>query len=256
MALALLGVGLLAPRCASVQREQRTVLSVEGASVEAREVDYGCEGEVMRTQVHRQVGGRLAVDHREPDGWNLGASVELLHGKLESASGFEPAPERSPYSLAGVGSYLGFDWPHLGLELGVGAAGGPDGALGVWPWGVAWGGQHDVLRVEAVLGRRGGLLDGRLARLGMAVPAEPLTFDVGLALVSRPMLEQSPESNERFTWGSKDREFGDLSAYVAVRVVMPAGVGGFVKVVGGPASGVHVGLSLWTDSLAEPPAGD
>src|SRR5687767_3628781 len=106
--------------CATIDRgASRASLSATAGHARAVESSYGCEGELLNRQVHRQLGGTVAARYEAQNGGIAQVDAGLLRGTLTGHAGFDPVASRSPYDIASGGLLVGWDWKGFGADLGA-----------------------------------------------------------------------------------------------------------------------------------------
>lgn len=136
-------VALLAVKCGGVNHgADRTVVGANGYYGTAVDKHYGCEGELLNTQRHKQMGAGASIRHEFRRGGLLGASVGVLRGapqeykQEDRHDGNESGPiDMSEYTLVNGSLRLGYDFAYLGGEGGVSIIKLVDGKAAAFPWG-------------------------------------------------------------------------------------------------------------------------
>lgn len=165
---------------ASHRRESRTSAAVGGGYLRTGSSSYGCGGELLSTQDHRQSVGSLGVEHESESGFS--AAVEVAAGRGEVVGYASRPSQQQPvlssatpmpsYRILGGHARLGYDLAWIGAELGLQLFAGEIGAL---PYGLLRVGSFDQgLSFEAQAGQRRATVDPSLLTVGM-VYKTPLT---------------------------------------------------------------------------------
>lgn len=174
------------------QREQRTSVQVGGGYVRAGESTFGCGGDLISTQDHRQRMGSLAVEHESESGWSAGAEVAALQGELVSFTAptqpnqpqLDPTARTQEYTLTAGHMRAGFDLAWIGAELGGSVVSG----LGPMPFGLLRAGNLvEGLSAELQAGRRRALSDPTVLAAALAYKAPNLRIRGALAAMARPL---------------------------------------------------------------------
>lgn len=178
---------------AARQRESRTSASVGGGYLRAGDSSYGCGGELISTQDHRQSVGSLGVEHEGESGFN--AAVEVAAGSGEvvaftSRSNNQQAPlaadTRLPnYRVLAGHARVGYDLAWIGAELGIQVLGGQIGAL---PYGLLRVGNLDQgLSLELQAGQRRAVADASLATFGAVYKTPETRVKLAAGLIGRQL---------------------------------------------------------------------
>lgn len=112
---------LTLPIWSCVSRQQRTIVTLDGAYGRADSVDSGCgEGPVVH-QVHGQGGGSVAIRHEAENGFMAGARGRLLVGRLLEYEEDGRPEDGHPgwYTMGSLGARLGMRGQYVGVELGA-----------------------------------------------------------------------------------------------------------------------------------------
>ena len=177
----------------SPQREDRTTVNVGGGYVRAGESAFGCGGNLISTQDHRQRVGSVGVEHESESGWSGAAEVAAAQGELLSytaaASAGQPAlapnPRLQEYPLIAGHLRGGIDLSWIGAELGGTAVGGAPPL----PYGLLrFGNLANGVSAELQAGRRRALADPTVASLAVAYKAPQLRVRAALAATGRALL--------------------------------------------------------------------
>ncbi|MEZ4267039.1 MAG: hypothetical protein R3F39_11730 [Myxococcota bacterium] len=110
---------MLLPQCAHTQ-QPRTIITASGELIRLHDRSYGCGGEVVDSQVHRQAAGGIAIHHETNQGLRVGGSVDYLRGALHSYSGDDPFVGRSPYGIGSLGFRIGSNVPNRAFTFDAG----------------------------------------------------------------------------------------------------------------------------------------
>jgi hypothetical protein len=236
----LIAACLLSTFCASVDRGRtRATLSFDGEYGFPGDRDYGCDGEVLNTQRHHQIGGKatLRVETRE---WLI-VQVDLggLYGKLDRSQNIEVSHRE--YFIGLVGLKVGRNWKNAGFDFGGGVLFSEDGDTALVP------------RLEFRLGRLGQVwfetgigpvhapFDGRAGYAGIGTDGGWYRFHAGGALVRRLLL--SPESGN-LVGGSIESEGFDAGFYGLFSFEMAKGFFLNLGGVGSSAYSFQLGLGF------------
>ncbi|MCB9788531.1 MAG: hypothetical protein H6744_17760 [Deltaproteobacteria bacterium] len=183
---------LLLPHCAHTQRP-RTIITGTGDIIRVHDRAYGCGGELIDEQIHRQLAGGLEVHHETAGGFRIGGSAEVLRGALHEYFGDELAsPRRSPYTMGSLGFRAGYNAPEhfftfdAGLRLYMARA----RMLMPLPWLSARLGDPEQVWLELREGPVHGAFDPVLLGGGIGFIAGVVTVRTGLGLGLRRMVGQ------------------------------------------------------------------
>lgn len=178
---------------AARQRESRTTATVGGGYLRAGDSSYGCGGELLSTQDHRQRVGSVGVEHEDDSGWSAAAELAAGQGEVVGFSAVpnngQPAlPAEAPlpnYRLLAGHARIGWDLSWIGAELGLQVLGDRIGAL---PFGLLRAGSLDQgLSVELQAGRRRALADPTLATIGVVYKAGDTRFKAAAGAMGRTL---------------------------------------------------------------------
>ena len=176
---------------AARQRESRTSASVGGGYLRAGDSSYGCGGELISTQDHRQSVGSLGIEHEGESGFT--AAVEVAAGRGEVVAFASRPSEQQPalpadtplpsYRILAGHARVGLDLAWIGAELGLQVLGGSIGAL---PYGLVRAGNLDQgLSVEGQAGQRRAVADPTLASLGLVYKTPETRLKAAAGLIGR-----------------------------------------------------------------------
>ena len=147
---------LTLPIWSCVSRQQRTIVTLDGAYGRADSVDSGCDTGPVVHQVHGQGGGSVAIRHEAENGFMAGARGRLLVGRLLEYEELEYEEDGVPkggypdwYTMGSLGARLGIRGPYVGVELGASVLISGVGDAFILPGGRLLIGDLDFLWLEA-----------------------------------------------------------------------------------------------------------
>lgn len=182
---------MLLPQCAHTQ-QPRTIITASGELIRLEDRSYGCGGELLDGQVHRQAAGGIEIHHETSQGVRLGGSAEYLAGALHSYFGDEPIRGRSPYGIGSLGFRIGHNAPdHIftfdaGLRLYIAHR----RILLPMPWVWIRLGDPEQVWGEVRVGPGQGAFDPIIFGGGIGFIAGPVTVRGGFALAARRFVGQ------------------------------------------------------------------
>lgn len=228
-ALRLRWIGLLVvlgASCAPVRhRKDRVVITGDGFYSDAVDANYGCEGELLERQRHRQLGVGATAHLEFDNGATGGATLRLASSALRSYEGSDVNPDDDAHGLGALGLHVGYDFRHVGASLGVSAVTllDFDDALLV-PYGQLRVGQLERSWIEVTAGTTDPLFFTNVLGLGLGVRSQQtVRFRLGLTLFGKPLRDATEDTDA----DGRDRAplvFGydrqsDLGAYLDLRVL-------------------------------------
>ena len=188
------------PQCAHTQ-QARTIITASGDLIRLEDRSYGCDGEVLDSQIHRQAAGGIHIHHETSQGVRIGGSAEYLAGALHSYFGEEPVSGRSPYRMGSVGFRVGHNAPDrlFTFDAGLRLYAAQGHVLYPMPWAWVRLGAPTVAWGEARLGPSQGAFDPVVTGGGIGFIAGFLTVRGGFALTARRFVEQfDDDSRDEF----------------------------------------------------------
>lgn len=251
-----LGIFVVYPACASVQREPSTSVTGYGAGGVTGDSSFDCDGTRTSTVHHRQAsaGGEVARHTRGALGG--GARVAGLWGHVSHAAVAAGAPVN--YGLGNVGFFLTGDYEWVGHELGLGLTFQLDDRSSPIPspWYRLRLGRKDVLFVEVTAGSRDGLLlSHSLAELALGAPTSFGTLRLGVRWGGRAIVDREDDSSGVFL-AVNSFQTGDVSAYLETQIPLSEKAELFASLeAGGQLPAVRVGLTVRFDDAPRPCSG-
>lgn len=217
---------LLGASCAPVRhRKDRVVITGDGFYSDAVDANYGCEGELLERQRHRQLGGGAAAHLEYANGVTGGARLRLASSALRSYEGGDVDPDDDAHGLGALGLHVGYDFRHVGASLGVSGVTllDFDDALLV-PYGQLRVGLLERSWIEVTAGTTDPLFFTNVLGLGLGVRSQQtVRFRLGLTLFGK-FLRDATEHTDADGRDQGPLAFGydeqsDLGAYLDLRVL-------------------------------------
>ncbi len=174
------------------QREERTTVYAGGSYGRAGESTFGCGGNLISTQDHRQRIGSIGVEHEDEAGWTAGAEIAAMQGELidfvaPASPDLPPlaaAARSQEYQLIGGQLRGGFDLAWIGAELGGNLVTG----MPPFPYALLRAGNlGGGLYAELQAGRRRALVDPTVVAAAVAFTSPHLRWRAALAATGRPL---------------------------------------------------------------------
>ncbi len=182
---------MLLPQCAHTQ-QPRTIITASGELIRLEDRSYGCGGELLDGQVHRQAAGGIAVHHETNRGLRVGGSAEYLAGTLQSYFGDYPVRGRSPYGIGSLGFRIGHNAPNrvFTFDAGLRLYLANQRLLFPMPWLWVRLGDPELVWGEGRVGPSQGAFDPVIFGGGLGFIAGVVTVRGGFALAARRFIGQ------------------------------------------------------------------
>jgi len=252
------GIFVVYPACASVQRQAGTTATVHGTGGGVRNRSFDCDGGVTSTRTHRQFGGGAEIERRTSGAVRGGVRAEAVHGEKivagtdEAVAGESPSPSPA-YGFGNFGGYFAGDYRMVGHEFGVSVTLRLDrkGPFVFSPWYAVRFGSYNSFFGEVILGSRQGLLlSNGLVSFGAGYRWSAGVVRAGVGV--GPRVYALPSST--FELASSTRGGIDRIAFLEFRADLVDRLGLFASVQGGEQPiAVRLGLSIELDGREETP---
>ncbi|NOY90409.1 MAG: hypothetical protein GXP55_04295 [Deltaproteobacteria bacterium] len=253
---AALGLFVVYPACAGVQRESSTRATAYGSAGVTRKTRFDCEGDPVSRVTHRQLGAGGEVVRQTEGALGGGVSAQAVGGDVTGTWGdVEVDPRRSPYLLGNVGGFVSLDYEWVGHEIGLGFTFRLDRARTPipTPWYTLRLGRYDGAFFEFSAGDRYGfLLSENVLGVGMGWRFPKGMMRLGLRWGGRMVIDQELSYADGLSL-AVDQDGGDVATYFELRVDVSERVGLFGAFeVGTQPVAARFGLSVRLDPISKP----
>jgi hypothetical protein len=216
-----LGIFVLYPACASVQRQASTSVEGYGSVGETEDSSFDCDGVKTDSITHDQLSAGGEVVRETAGALAGGAHVEVLED-IENAR-TERGHRTRLHTLANGSLFIRGDYLWFGHELGLGLTFSFEGGTPIpSPWYRLRLGREDNIFLELMAGsRRGFLQNANLLGGGLGVRFRDGTLRIGASWGGRAVVSSSRDEHLRLAINYYE---GDIVGYAELRFRNSKGV--------------------------------